>query len=77
MSRILSQATKLRLKNKRVDFLGTAEPFCSGRHGHPHRATATVIARLYEDGTEDTRATKDCTIDEPDFIARYQSKVEI
>ncbi len=26
----------------------------------------------YEGGTDDTRASKDCTIDEPVFIANYQ-----
>ncbi len=31
----------------------------------------------YEGGTVDTRASKDCTIDEPDFIASYQGEVEV
>ncbi len=31
----------------------------------------------YEDGKDDTRASKDCTIDEPDFIASYQGKAEV
>ncbi len=31
----------------------------------------------YEGGTDDTRASKDCTIDEPDFIASYQGKAEV
>ncbi len=43
-SRILSQATKVRLRYKRVDFLGTA--ICNGRHGHLHRAIASVTGGL-------------------------------
>ncbi len=31
----------------------------------------------YEGGTADTRASKDCTIDKPDFIASYQGKAEV
>ncbi len=31
----------------------------------------------YEDGTDDTTASKDCTVDELDFIASYQSEAEI
>ncbi len=31
----------------------------------------------YEDRTDDTRASKDCTVDEMDFIASYQSVAEI
>ncbi len=47
--------------------------YCNGRHGHPYSAIATG----YEDGTDDTTASKDCTIDEPDFIVSYKSKAEI
>ncbi len=39
---------------------------CSGRHGHLYRAIATV-KEGYEGGTDDTRASKDCTIDKPIF----------
>ncbi len=31
----------------------------------------------YEGGTVDTRASKDCTIEEPDFIASYQGEAEV
>ncbi len=31
----------------------------------------------YEGGTVDTRASKDCTIDEPEFIASYQGEAEV
>ncbi len=53
---------------KRVDFLGTAN----------HIAMADIIFFIapqrhlqegYDDGTNDTRANKDCIIDEQDFIA--------
>ncbi len=45
---------------------------CSGRHGHLYRAIATVtVQQGYDRRTDDTRASKDCTIDERDFIANY------
>ncbi len=31
----------------------------------------------YEGGTDDTRASEDCTIDEPDFITGYQGEPEV
>ncbi len=31
----------------------------------------------YEGGTVDTRASKDFTIDKPDFIASYQGEAEV
>ncbi len=31
----------------------------------------------YEGGKVDTRASEDCTIDEPDFIAIYQGEAEV
>ncbi len=72
-SRILSQATKVRLRCTHVDFLGTAN----------HIAMSDMVIFIapqpqlqdgYDDGTDDTRAN---TIDHPDFIAGYRSKAEI
>ncbi len=37
----------------------------------PHYRTTDTVAGGYEGGTDDTRASKDCTIDKPDFIASY------
>ncbi len=31
----------------------------------------------YEGATDDTRASEDCPIDEPDFIAGYQREAEV
>ncbi len=31
----------------------------------------------YEGGTDNTRASEECAIDEPDFIASYQRKAEV
>ncbi len=62
-SRILLQVTKVRLRYKHVDFLGTAN----------RTAVADMIIFVapypqlqegYDDGTGDIRANKDCTIDE-------------
>ncbi len=50
---------------------------CRGRHGQLYHAIATVLQEGYEGGTVDTRASKDCTIDEPDFIASYQGEAEV
>ncbi len=47
-------------------------------HGELYCAIATVTGGLgYEGGTVDTRASEDCTIDEPDFIASYQGEAEV
>ncbi len=44
MSRILSQATKVRYKC--VDFLGMANHMANCRHGHLHHAIASVTGGL-------------------------------
>ncbi len=56
--------------------LGTSLLTGSGRHGHLYCAIATVTGGLRR-WTDDTRANKDCTSDEPDFIASYQGKAEV
>ncbi len=45
--------------------------------GQLYRAIATVTGGLYEGATVDTRASEDCTIDEPDFLAGYQGEAEV
>ncbi len=45
---------------------------CRGRHW-----SALVLQEGYEGATDDTRASEDCTIDEPDFIAGYQGEAEV
>ncbi len=58
-------------------YVGNESPnCCGGRHGHLYRAIATVTGG-YEGGTNDYRASKDCTIDELDLIASYQGKAEV
>ncbi len=48
-------------------YSGNESPtYCSGRHGHLYRATATV-KEGYEGGTDDTRASEDCTIKLPGY----------
>ncbi len=61
-SRILSQATKVRLRYKRVDFLGTANRIAMVDMVI-FIAPQPQLQEGYDDGTDDTRANKDCTID--------------
>ncbi len=40
-------------------------------------APQSQLQEGYEEGTDNTRASKDSTIDEPDFVTSYQSKADI
>ncbi len=63
-----------RLRYKRGDFLGTATVDVE-KSRYSHRCRTRTATKTGPTPLEQAKAS--CTIDEPDFIASYQSKAEI
>ncbi len=58
-------------------YAGNESPNCWSADTVSFIAPQPQLQEGYEGGTVDTRASKDCTIDEPDFIASYQDEAEV
>ncbi len=50
--------------------------YCNGRHGYVYHTIATGIGGL-QDGTNNIRPRKGCTIVEQDFSVTYRNKAEV
>ncbi len=58
-------------------YAGNESPNCWSADMVSFIAPQPQLQEGYEGGTVDTRASKDCTIDEPDFIASYSGEAEV
>ncbi len=58
-------------------YAGNEPPNCWTWSALSHHSHSCQLQEGYEGGTVDTRASKDCTIDEPDFIASYHGEAEV